>query len=287
MKQIIAIVALLLIAAGAYYAWLTYGQGPNQVPISIAAFSCEQGKTIGATCYSNKVDLVLSDGRKLSLPHAVSASGARYANAAGTFVFWNKGNTAFITEGPGDNAPQSYANCISGGSDSSTPSDDFSTYSYPPLGFSIRYPKAYALKDSYQYQGLVTEEIPGIKVTVPSSETSGTNLSSDSGVSVEYLGNAQTCSASQFLYGSPTSTTISDGGTSYSVASTSDAGAGNLYEEYVYALADGNPCIAVRYLIHSTQLSNYPAGSVKAFDRQKLLAEFDDIRHSLTLKAQN
>ena len=42
--------------------------------------------------------LVLSDGRVLRLPQALSASGARYANAAESIVFWNKGNTAFIEE---------------------------------------------------------------------------------------------------------------------------------------------------------------------------------------------
>jgi membrane-bound inhibitor of C-type lysozyme len=41
---------------------------------------------------------VLSDGRTFTLPQAPSGSGARYAAANGTFVFWNKGNTAFIEE---------------------------------------------------------------------------------------------------------------------------------------------------------------------------------------------
>ena len=41
---------------------------------------------------------MLSDGRVLRLPQALSASGARYANAAESIVFWNKGNTAFIEE---------------------------------------------------------------------------------------------------------------------------------------------------------------------------------------------
>jgi membrane-bound inhibitor of C-type lysozyme len=35
----------------------------------------------------------------MSVPRAMSASGARYANADESFVFWNKGDTAFITEG--------------------------------------------------------------------------------------------------------------------------------------------------------------------------------------------
>ena len=188
MKQIIAVIALIVVAIGGYFAWQMYGQGPSEVPVSIATFSCDQGKTIGATFYSKSVSLVLSDGRKLTHPQTVSASGARYANAGETFVFWNKGNTAFIEEGNThvDTPPQTYANCVTGGSDSTQPSNDTTTYSYPPLGFSIKYPKAYSLSESYQYQGLVEEQIPGVKVSVPASLTDGTNLSTDSGVSIEY-----------------------------------------------------------------------------------------------------
>ncbi len=35
----------------------------------------------------------------MSLPQVLSGSGARYANFDESFVFWNKGDTAFITEG--------------------------------------------------------------------------------------------------------------------------------------------------------------------------------------------
>ncbi len=66
-----------------------------------ATFICADEKSISAIFYPSDdkyVDLVLSDGRALSVPHAISASGARYAKADESFVFWNKGDTAFITE---------------------------------------------------------------------------------------------------------------------------------------------------------------------------------------------
>ena len=67
----------------------------------VAIFNCDGAKTVTAVFYPGDdkyVDLVLSDQRKLSVPRAMSASGARYANADESFVFWNKGDTAFITE---------------------------------------------------------------------------------------------------------------------------------------------------------------------------------------------
>lgn len=66
-----------------------------------ARFDCTGGKWIDATFINgpkSSVRLVLSDGRKLSLPQAISGSGARYANADESIVFWNKGNTAFVEE---------------------------------------------------------------------------------------------------------------------------------------------------------------------------------------------
>jgi membrane-bound inhibitor of C-type lysozyme len=68
-------------------------------PISTVDYVCKGNKTIKAAFYSDKVDLTLSDGRTLSLPQTMSGSGIRYANADESFVFWSKGNTAFVTEG--------------------------------------------------------------------------------------------------------------------------------------------------------------------------------------------
>jgi hypothetical protein len=59
-------------------------------------------KTAGiddATFYADKVELMLSDGRSLSLPQVMSASGARYANKDESFVFWNKGNYGLYHRG--------------------------------------------------------------------------------------------------------------------------------------------------------------------------------------------
>lgn len=76
-----------------------------------ARLACNDGKSIDATFVNgpkSRVELVLSDGRKLTLPQARSGSGARYANANESFVFWNKGDTAFIEE----NGKTTYDGCV-------------------------------------------------------------------------------------------------------------------------------------------------------------------------------
>ena len=76
-----------------------------ETPVATATFKCQGGKSI----YANSVSLKLSDGRSLTVPQAMSASGARYANKDETFVFWNKGDTAFVTEGK--DGKETYSGC--------------------------------------------------------------------------------------------------------------------------------------------------------------------------------
>lgn len=78
--------------------------------IAKVKYTCDGDTWIEATYEADKVDLVLSDGRTLSVPQAMSGSGARYANADESFVFWNKGNDAFITEGDPDKP--TFNNCV-------------------------------------------------------------------------------------------------------------------------------------------------------------------------------
>lgn len=83
-----------------------------ETPVAAATFKCQGGKTIDATFYADSVDLKLSDGRAMKLPQAMSGSGARYANKDESFVFWNKGDTAFITEGSDEN--MTFKDCVAG-----------------------------------------------------------------------------------------------------------------------------------------------------------------------------
>ncbi len=88
-----------MINAAFYAGTSTPSTNPNQPPIP-----------------GGSVALTLSDGRSMTLPHTISADGGRYANAGESIVFWNTGDTAFITE----NNVKTYTNC-------STPSGNSTT----------------------------------------------------------------------------------------------------------------------------------------------------------------
>jgi hypothetical protein len=112
----------------------------------------------------------------------------------------------------------------------------------------------------------------------------GTNLSRDSYISVEHLSDAQACTAETFLgMQGGQAEILQEGVLSYSFASTAEAGAGNRYDEYIYARQNTSPCVAVRYFIHSSAIENYEPGTVTAFDKAALLAKFDAIRKTLVV----
>lgn len=151
---------------------------------------------------------------------------------------------------------------------------DTLTYTNAEVGYTVEYPKDFT----------VSSDIKGVKFTIPESMATGTNLSSDTGVSVEVSMLSSSCSYTDFLDTTVSTSTLVEGNTTYLVAKGGGAAAGNLYDEYVYVLQNHAPCTAVRYFIHSTQLGNYPEGTVTAFDQSALVAKFDAIRRSLKFK---
>lgn len=158
------------------------------------------------------------------------------------------------------------------------------TSTYATTSYSIIYPSNFIADPSYANTSVnVKKPIAGVKFTIPLATATGTNLSADSYVSVEQLPRAKNCTADIYLAANVTATTETMSGVTYSVAASTEGAAGNRYEEMVYARVGSEPCTAVRYMIHSTAIENYPAGTVREFDRAALIVEFDKIRDSLSL----
>jgi membrane-bound inhibitor of C-type lysozyme len=117
LRKIAGCLALQVFTAGAACA-----QAP--APLQTVRYSCEQGKSLVADYFDGPtrtapngmpipgghVVLTLPGGKRLTLPQTLSGSGIRYANSDESFVFWSKGNTAFVEEGP--NHTQTYSGCV-------------------------------------------------------------------------------------------------------------------------------------------------------------------------------
>ena len=114
------------VAASRFYS-LTAGAAlrPRRPPpVATVQYSCAQGKSIAAEYFDGptrtapdgrpipggRVILTLADGKKLTLLQTLSGSGIRYANEGETFVFWSKGDTAFVEEGA--NQTVTYKDCV-------------------------------------------------------------------------------------------------------------------------------------------------------------------------------
>ena len=165
-----------------------------------------------------------------------------------------------------------------------TPVAQAATSTYATSSYSIVYPAAFTISTSYIYDQVNPKKpIHGVKFSIPMDVATGTNLSIDSGVAIEQLPHARKCTGDIYLHDNVRANERTDNGVTYSVASSSGAGAGNLYEETVYAITNSVPCTAIRYFIHSTNIGNYSPGTVREFDKASLLSSFDKIRQALVL----
>ena len=123
-----------------------------------------------------------------------------------------------------------------------------------------------------------------MKFGVPTAMTQGTNLSTESGISVEVLPRANNCTGDIFLLANVRAQAMTEGAVNYSVASASTTEDGTTIEETVYAFPSGSPCIAVRYFLESSEIDATATGT-RAFDRASVIAAFDEIRRSIVRSA--
>jgi hypothetical protein len=154
-------------------------------------------------------------------------------------------------------------------------------YSNTVFAFSAFVPEGFSIDESYfNYTLGPGKEIPGISFTIPASMATGTNLSTDTRLSVEVLSRAA-CVPADFIPTTSKGTPITVGVNSYVYAASAGAGAGNRYDESVYVTKLRETCYGVRFFIHSTALENYEPGTRKVFDREAVTAKFKEIMASL------
>lgn len=158
--------------------------------------------------------------------------------------------------------------------------------------FSIKYPKGYAVAGDYlDPLSRPGNQVWGVAFAVPPELLGATTLVSGSLV-VEYAA-ADTCTAKVFLPDA-SSTALTDGGVTYSVAKNSRTDRADTFEEKVYALPGSKPCMGVQYALHTDTKAGYngggapgrqnPSASALNTTPQEVLKIFDTMRRSLKLK---
>jgi membrane-bound inhibitor of C-type lysozyme len=296
MKKRIIFATLVAVALVSYWYFIKKSETAPQTVVApiTATFACDNSKVIQASFINGEtvpivagtrpipngiVELDFGNAKRMTLGQTISADGARYANHDESFVFWNKGNGAMVLQ---NGVEKDYTGClvvapkpVNSGLDE--------VYSNAVKGFSVRTPRGYVHDGTYQYQMTPEEAIDGVKFTIPPTLAVGTNLAQDTYLSIEHLPGADNCTADLFLYDNVSAKDVTENGVAYSMASSTGAGAGNRYEETVYAVQGSNPCTAVRYFVHYGVIENYTPGAVREFNEKVLLAQFDAIRRTLVI----
>lgn len=157
-------------------------------------------------------------------------------------------------------------------------------YTNNKYGFSLLRPKSSTLVTSgfTQYLPLTGKGVVGI--VLPKALSKGTNL----GEAALYIGASSTAAAkaswNKAQNGETSTGTFVWNGVSYAVFTMTDAGAGNLYDMVIYRTLHKGVCFEVVELLHSSNIGNYPAGTVKEFDKAKFQSYLAAIVSTLKFK---
>jgi len=117
LARLAACLVLVPLAAGA-------AEAKAPAPIQTVHYACDQGKALivqyfdgptrtapnGMPLPGGHVVLTQAGGVHRVLQQTPSGSGIRYADPGETFVFWSKGDGAFVEEGPKQTV--TFANCV-------------------------------------------------------------------------------------------------------------------------------------------------------------------------------
>ncbi len=158
-------------------------------------------------------------------------------------------------------------------------------YENQEYNFQINLPKDFTVIKDYTNFISPDKVFPGIKFKISEELYKGTNLSSDTYISIERTKVApEACGAELFFIASELTGLEDINGRKYTKAISLGAGAGNRYDETIYATSVGEYCYAIRYLIHYSIIENYPEGAVKEFDIVAIRSIFDLIRKTIIIK---
>ncbi len=128
------------------------------------------------------------------------------------------------------------------------------------------------------------EEHVLLELDLPKSFDPGTNFSEAKLYIKQFTDSAHINNCAAATNGEQVVGQASIGGQLFTKLAMSDAGAGNRYDTTSYrSLYDGD-CYVLEYVIHSTNIGNYPAESgIKEFDRARVEAILEEVIKSFHL----
>lgn len=147
------------------------------------------------------------------------------------------------------------------------------------LSFSIAHPSDFA-SSSTDFAGyLPLTQTPLVSFVVPQSMYKGTNLE-EAGVYVGATSSPQALTSCTSPMQGETLSHETINGADFVVATSTEAGAGNLYESKIYRRIENGWCVEIVEMLHSGNIGNYTPGAVKEFDKAYFDGILDAIVHT-------
>jgi hypothetical protein len=144
-------------------------------------------------------------------------------------------------------------------------------YEDTQLGFSLYRPESSAVHTQGFEAYLPLTQTAVVAIVLPAALFAGTNLG-EAGVFIGASSSPAVTSKwnlPSVEYGEVPAGTATLGGISFAVFTSTDAAAGNIYEERIYRALHGDVCFEIVELLHSTNIGNYDPGTVVEFDKAR------------------
>ncbi|MFH0852195.1 MAG: hypothetical protein V1845_01125 [bacterium] len=152
------------------------------------------------------------------------------------------------------------------------PSNNLQTYKNGTDNFQFQYPAEFYFVEPTGYSFL---ENPLVQIQADATNFPGTNLG-DYAFSVSNQYNFPDCLKSENDKVALTETQVINGVTFYK-DTTTGAAAGNLYDSQVYRTVRNNWCYELNLTVHTGNIGNYPEGTVKEVDKNKVFDALNQI----------
>lgn len=153
------------------------------------------------------------------------------------------------------------------------------TYADQHLAFTIQYPATASTTNDFSTGFLPLTATPVIGIELPASMFAGTNLA-EAGV---YIGATTSpdvmtaCTDLSKVTGPVSTSTAQIGGQNFVEVDSTDAGAGNVYQQKTFRAFQNGSCLEIVELLHSADIGNYPSGTVQPFDQAQFQGILDAI----------
>ncbi|MGH7175176.1 MAG: MliC family protein [Minisyncoccia bacterium] len=297
-----SVLVVIILALGAYALFYTHpsgnpftasstpsgtststSSGTGTSPSGSVTFYCTEG-TFTATFSKSAVQIDLDNGRYFVLPQVESGSGIRYEGTVSgkDELFESEGSWGALSE----NGSALYSNCIAahvsetGGKKTFIDQAGTFSFSFPStlsiVGTEPGYTQSWMVNATTS--GMLLAEVQLPASAMPKTNFGGADFTVGTSADPSALAGCLSYNPSGAPGTGPKTTTIN--GVTFDEFTSHDAGAGNLYDTTSYRLIRDGQCYALEYTIHSTQFTNYPAGTITRFNEASVTSELDAIARS-------